>query len=155
MKKFNFRLQKIMNIKNIQAKVISKDLSLAMAEQIKFEQMKTHMQSEKTKSFVTRQQLLSKASQSGNQTNIEMVNEIENFIIGQDIRIKMIDQRIEEQKSKVEKIRQSLIEKDREQKMLEKVKQLQFESWTKEVDLFEAKETDDLILMRRAKQVNK
>lgn len=144
-----------MNIKNIQAKVISKDLSLAMAEQIKFEQMKTHMQSEKTKSFVTRQQLLSKASQSGNQTNIEMVNEIENFIIGQDIRIKMIDQRIEEQKSKVEKIRQSLIEKDREQKMLEKVKQLQFESWTKEVDLFEAKETDDLILMRRAKQVNK
>lgn len=141
--KFRFRLEKLLHLKKLEAQGIKKNLAEALLEEKKNADFLDHLQSDRSKSFGFRNQVISDKSQSS-----ELANYTEDFIRGQDIRIERQKKAVQVYKQKVENIRNLLIEKDKELKILERLKEIKHEEYVKYQSAEEIKELDDMTSSR-------
>lgn len=131
--KFKFRLQKILNLKIIEVGQKQRDLAECLSQLKKSEKVLIDLQSQKTNSFVIRSQDLS------------LVSIMDEFLKGQNIKIEKQKNIIKQDQDRVEKARKSLIDKDQEVKILEKMFELKMNEFKEKEKLNEQNETQEWV----------
>jgi flagellar protein FliJ len=141
--KFKFNLEKILthrkNIENLAQKDFGEAQHLLNIEIEKINKMIRDVQDAQAE----RQQVTSTGGQvSGN------LQQVHDFLIGQEIRINRQKETIKRHQSLVEEKRQILLNASKEYKIIEKLKEKRFHSFKQEANYREQVRADDLATMR-------
>jgi flagellar protein FliJ len=128
--KYKFRLEKLLNYRQIQLKTIQKELALSYQGLWLEEKNLDSLYETKNQSFI-----FSKTVSMGSWSD--------EFRYLQDIRIERQKELVKQAYTQVEKVRNLLIEKDRELKMLEKIKEKKQEEFFYEMEKKDQNEQDD------------
>lgn len=146
MKKFHFSLDKVLKHRQLQADLAQKDFIEAQRaydiEVMNLQDMITFKENALTQRRETVSQTQSWSAQ------VEQINQ---FLIGQDVRIKNQNERLSELKKVVESKREILQEALSAAKIIEKLRETKKEEFLKEVAAAEQQEMDELSVMRFAK----
>lgn len=143
MKKFKFSLEKVLMHRQINVDLAQKDFSDAVAER-NLEQNKLNgMIDLKNRSLNERTQMV---QQTMNWTLA--VEQINSFLLGQDLRIKNQTLRLKKTENIVESKREILRQSVSEVKILEKLKEKQQQAYLVEVAKAEQDELDELSVLR-------
>lgn len=141
--KFKFNLEKVLKHRNILSDLAQRDfleaLSILNNEIKKLESMKQM----KTDSLKQRSETV-----QGSQTWAASVEQINQFLTGQDLRIKIQNQRLHEMEKGVEDLREILRKSMIEVKIIEKLKEKKFEEFKANENRKEQNEMDELSVLR-------
>lgn len=141
--KFKFNLEKVLKHRNILSDLAQRDfleaLSILNNEIKKLESMKQM----KTDSLKQRSETV-----QGSQTWAASVEQINQFLTGQDLRIKIQNQRLHEMEKGVEDLREILRKAMIEVKIIEKLKEKKFEEFKANENRKEQNEMDELSVLR-------
>lgn len=141
--KFNFSLQKVLDHRHIKMDLARKDYLEAQAFQVEEQKKLDEMIEIKTRSIAQRASLAS--SSTGWQ---ESVNQINNFLIGQDLRIANQNERLLKIEKVVESRREILKDALIEVKIMERLKEKKKADFLQDVRQKEAKELDEITSTR-------
>lgn len=128
--KHQFRLQKVLDLYLTDRKLIQRDLALQYQYLKEQEKKLEDLYKQKSASYAV----------CDNQTISQVSEEFRKL---QDIRIEAQKKRVDQAYGQVENVRIRLIEKDRELKMIEKLKNKKSQEFYSEVDRLEQIEMDD------------
>jgi len=149
-KKFKFSLDKVLLQREIQVDLAQKEFAEAGRifdqEEKKLEEMK----SQKEAAFLQRQEIV-----QGSTSWTSSVEQINNFLQGQDLRIKKQNERLLEAIKVVESRREILQQAQTEAKMIERLRENKKRAYFKEVSLKEQQEIDELTVIRFGRVDNK
>jgi flagellar FliJ protein len=143
MKKFKFSLEKVLIHRQINVDLAQKDFSDAVTERNLEQKKLNDMIDLKNKSLDERTQMV---QQTVNWTLA--VEQINSFILGQDLRIKNQTLRLKKFENIVESKREILRQSVSEVKILEKLKEKQQQAYLVEVAKAEQDELDELSVLR-------
>ena len=143
MKKFKFSLEKVLIHRQINVDLAQKDFSDAVTERNLEQKKLNDMIYLKNKSLEERTQIV---QQTVNWTLA--VEQINSFILGQDLRIKNQTLRLKKFENIVESKREILRQSVSEVKILEKLKEKQQQAYLVEVAKAEQDELDELSVLR-------
>ncbi len=139
MKKFNFRLQKLLDIRERKEREIQYELSKVMARQNQERQKQEELRS----SIAEEQRRFSEKLRKGKFSSHEAIM-FEKYV---DISLRAIEtaqKRIEAMEPEILEIRGRLVEASKQKKVVERLKERKFEEYTYEVNREIAKESDDI-----------
>lgn len=143
MKKFKFSLEKVLMHRQISVDLAQKDFSDAVAERNLEQNKLNDMIDLKNRSLNERTQMV---QQTMNWTlGVEQIN---SFLLGQDLRIKNQTLRLKKSENIVESKREILRQSVSEVKILEKLKEKQQQAYLAEVAKAEQDELDELSVLR-------
>ena len=149
MKKFKFSLDKVLVHRNIQVDLAKKEFmdaeNILDAEIKKLEDMKDRKQTALNQRTEAVQGSLSWANS---------VDQINNFLSGQDLRIKKQNERLLDCRKVVESRREILQEALTAAKMIERLREKKKVQYFREVSINEQKEIDELSVIRFSKMEN-
>jgi flagellar export protein FliJ len=131
--KFKFRLQKVLNLKQLEVGQKQRDLAVFLAQLRISEKKLMELQKQRTESFVIRAQ------------DISLVTVMDEFLKGQDLRIENQKKQIKQDQHTVEQARKALIDKDQEVKILDKMHEIKKIEHQKSEDLKEQNETQEWV----------
>ncbi|MES2802995.1 MAG: flagellar export protein FliJ [Bdellovibrionota bacterium] len=137
--KFKFSLQKVLDHRHIKMDLARKDYLEAQAYLVVEQKMLEEMYDVKTRSLAQRSSLV--GGSSGWQ---EQVNQINSFLIGQDLRIANQNERLLKIEKVVESRREILKDSLIEVKIMERLKEKKKADYLQDVSLKEAKELDEI-----------
>jgi flagellar FliJ protein len=141
--KFKFSLDRVMKHRKTLEDIAQRDFQLALADLKKEENQLEFLIQEKNKCYDI---VFKKQSQGGNQG--EALSQIDAFMKGQDIRIARQRKKIEECNSKVEEMREILLEKAKEYKIISELHDRKKAIFIKEFNKKESRKLDDQNIMR-------
>ena len=146
MKKFNFSLDKVLKHRRMQADLAQKDfLEAQRNHDFEVEQLEQMIATKEA----AKQQRVDVVQQT--QSWSATVDQINQYLTGQDVRIQNQDQRLLELKKVVEAKRQILQEALTAAKIIEKLRETKKAEFFQEVAKAEQQETDEMSVMRFAK----
>lgn len=138
MKKFQFKLQKLLDIREAREKEVKNELAALLniqnAERMKQEEYRRKMAGEREK-FTAK-------LKSGKFSYAESLM-FERFIEFANMVIKAAQDRIDSMEGEISRVRMKLVEASREKKVVERLKERQWEEYQYEVNREIAKENDD------------
>jgi len=146
MKKFSFSLDKVLNHRRIQVDLAKKDFIEAQATYDDAEAHLTEMIATKEAAIVQRREMVQQTDNWA--ASVEQINV---YLIGQDVRIKNQNERLIELKKVVEAKRQILQEALTAAKIIEKLREAKKAEFMKEVANSEQQEMDEMSVLRFAK----
>jgi flagellar FliJ protein len=141
--KFRFALDRVLKHRKTVEDLAQRDFQLALAELHAEEDCLLFLENEKRKYY---QISFEKQSQGGIQSSI--LGQISDFIRGQDKRIEFQKEKIKTCSAKVEELRQILLEKAKEYKIIKELKEKKRQSFVREKKQKEASLLDDQNTMR-------
>lgn len=144
--KFNFKLEKVLRHRKQQEDLAQRDF---MESQAKLHHEEKVLESLIEQAHLAREKAFQE--QTASQVNPESLKQIQEFIKGQDHRIERQKIRIKEQETLVEKYREILRQKAVEYKMIESLKNKQYEEFRKQANKDEQKKIDDIVVMRASR----
>ncbi len=139
MKKFSFRLQKLLDIRERKEREIQYELSRVMAVQNRERQKQEDLRS----GIEAEQRRFSEKLRQGKFTAREAMM-FEKYV---DVSLRAIDtaqKKIEAMEPGIREIRQRLVEASKQKKVVERLKERKFEEYTYETNREIAKENDDI-----------
>ncbi len=95
---------------------------------------------------------ISRLQFSQEQNKLSSIRTNEEFIKGQEVRIKLERQKARELMREVEIKQEALIGKAKDRKVIDRLKEKRFEVFKKEIKVQEQKETDEMVTLRAAKR---
>lgn len=141
--KFKFSLEKLLNQRNIQVNLDRRQFIEKQNEYNLENDKLNDMLATKNRVIADR---LSQVSQSNHwQNDVEQMNQ---FLIGHDVRIARQNKRLKEIEKEVELFRQILLKSLTEARMVEKLKEKKKDIFIKEALATEQKELDEIVSMR-------
>lgn len=143
MKKFKFKLEKVLMQKNIAADIAQKDFGEAMAARNMEEQKLHEMIDLKNRTLEDRSKIVESRTDWASD-----VNQINEFLQGQDLRIKNQHLRLQRAENLVESRREILRQKVSEVKILEKLREKQKLQYEADVARMEQAEVDEVAVLR-------
>jgi flagellar export protein FliJ len=143
MKKFKFRLEKVLMQRQIVCDLAQRSLAEAQAQLNAEVDELNSMMNVKNASLEQRTKSVESTTDWANS-----VNQINQFLIGQDLRIKSQNLRIKESENLVESRREILRHAVSEVKILERLEEKEKQNFMKEVLRFEQAEMDELTVIR-------
>lgn len=143
MKKFKFSLDKVLMQKEIKVELAQKDFAEAVAAMDEVGQKLQHMIAQKDSAFKQRHETVQGSTSWGN-----AVDQINVFLVGQDLRIKQQHERLSESKKVVESRREILQQALTEAKMIERLREKKKEEYFQEAALKEQQEVDEISVLR-------
>jgi flagellar FliJ protein len=143
MKKFKFTLEKVKTQRQIIADLAQREFVDALAEQEVEIKKLNEMIAVKERSLADRASRIQTTSDWVNQ-----VDQINKFLIGQDLRIKKQNLRLQECENLVESRREILRQSVSEVKILERLEQKQKQAYMAEVAKVEQAEIDEIAVLR-------
>jgi flagellar protein FliJ len=149
MKKFKFRLEKVLMQRQIVADLAQRSLAEAQAVLQTETDARDEMVMIKERSLEERAKAVESTTDWANS-----VAQINLFLSGQDLRIKRQNQRITEVENLVEARREILRHAVSEVKILEKLEEKSKQSFMKELNKAEQAETDELTVLRFSRNEN-
>jgi flagellar FliJ protein len=150
MKKFKFGLDKVKTQRQIVADLAQREFVSAVAEQDAEIKKLNDMIAVKERSLADRAKLIQTSSEWVNQ-----VDQINKFLIGQDLRIKKQNLRLQECENLVESRREILRQSVSEVKILERLEQKQKQLYMAEVAKIEQAEMDEIAVLRFSRNENR
>jgi flagellar protein FliJ len=142
-KKFKFSLEKVLRHRSLQVELAQKDFLEAQAVQSnEIQKLNTLIQT-KDESLQMRSDLVQTS-----QTWVSSVEQINQFLTGQDLRINQQNQRLLEIEKLVEEKREILRHALTEVKIIEKLREKKLEAHVKSEDKKEQDELDELAVLR-------
>jgi len=140
MKKFSFNLEKVLDVKIMEEKLLQRDLILCEEElkaaELRQSELNTEMQSEFSKKSLLVQK----------NTNVPDIMLIHNYIQSLEKDSETNLENISLLERKHSKIREQLINKTKEKKSLEKLKEIKLEAYKKEVKKIEQDFMDEIAI---------
>lgn len=149
MKKFKFRLEKVMMQRQIVADMAQRSLAEAQAQLRAEIEVCDEMIAVKDRSLAERTSTVESTTDWANS-----VNQINQFLIGQDLRIKRQNERIKETENLVEARREILRHAVSEVKILERLEEKEKQSFIKELNKAEQAEADEITVLRFSRNEN-
>jgi flagellar protein FliJ len=143
MKKFKFTLEKVKTQRQIIADLAQREFVDALAEQEVEIKKLNEMIAVKERSLADRASMIQTTSDWVNQ-----VDQINKFLIGQDLRIKKQNLRLQECENLVESRREILRQSVSEVKILERLEQKQKQAYMAEIAKVEQAEMDEIAVLR-------
>jgi flagellar FliJ protein len=150
MKKFKFGLDKVKTQRQIVADLAQREFVAAVAEHDAEIKKLNEMIAVKERSLANRTALIQTSSDWVNQ-----VDQINKFLIGQDLRIKKQNLRLQESENLVESRREILRQSVSEVKILERLEQKQKQAYIAEVAKVEQAEMDEIAVLRFSRNENR
>jgi flagellar FliJ protein len=150
MKKFKFGLDKVKTQRQIVADLAQREFVSAVAEQDAEIKKLNDMIAVKERSLADRAKMIQTSSEWVNQ-----VDQINKFLIGQDLRIKKQNLRLQECENLVESRREILRQSVSEVKILERLEQKQKQLYMAEVAKIEQAEMDEIAVLRFSRNENR
>ncbi len=148
MKKFNFRLQKLLNLED----------QREQQEKMKLQSLTNKLRGqEKILGFLKDSLLKNQTDLAGNRsesTNAQQLMLLHNYIVGLNERIEYQTKMINEAGAEVENCRNDLIEIQKDRKILEKIKEKDKEEYTLFIRKNEIKQFDDIFTGRQFAKEN-
>jgi flagellar FliJ protein len=149
MKKFKFKLEKVLMQRQIVADLAQRSFAEAQ-EQLQSEiTVRDELVAVKERSLADRSKSVETTTDWAN--SVEQINL---FLSGQDLRIKRQNQRISEAENLVESRREILRHAVSEVKILERLEEKEKQSFMKELNKAEQAETDELSVLRFSRNEN-
>lgn len=136
--KFKFNLEKVKKHREQMENQAQRDFQLAssaMNEQIEILNQMRIEQSEAQKSRLDK-------------TSVPALTQVHDYLVGQALRIENQEKKIQEMEKRVEELRETLRQKAIETKILKELEQRKFRDFIEEVRKREARQVDDLNVMR-------
>ena len=149
MKKFKFRLEKVLMQRQIVADLAQRSLAEAQAQLQSEISARDEMIAVKERSLEERSKAVETTTDWAN--SVEQINL---FVAGQDLRIKRQNQRISETENLVEARREILRHAVSEVKILERLEAKEKQSFMKELSKAEQAEADELSVLRFSRNEN-
>lgn len=149
MKKFKFRLEKVLMQRQIVADLAQRGLAEAQEQLRSEEAARDEMIAVKERSLAERTTAVESTTDWANS-----VNQINQFLIGQDVRIKRQNERIKETENLVEARREILRHAVSEVKILERLEEKEKQGFMKELNKAEQAEADELTVLRFSRNEN-
>lgn len=147
MKKFSFSLQKVLEHRQLVKTLAQGDLQVELHQLFILEQELSQLQNRLSESFP---EIYAQQSQGGSLA--ASLSSMYEFQTGQALRIEKQKEKIEIQKNKVEERRLILQQRSQEFKIIEKLKERKRAEHSAEVSIEEAKDIEDLTVMRFLKR---
>ena len=147
MKKFSFSLQKVLEHRQLVKTLAQGDLQVELHQLFILEQELSQLQNRLSESFP---EIYAQQSQGGSLA--ASLSSMYEFQTGQALRIEKQKEKIEIQKNKVEERRLILQQRSQEFKIIEKLKERKRAEHSAEVSAEEAKDIEDLTVMRFLKR---
>jgi len=138
MKKFSFSLEKALDVKIIEEKVLQKELSIFLNDLYKAEDVEKNIETEIECEFHKKELLTHRIVSSSE------VMTIHNYIQSLEKELLQIQQSIIKIKEEIEKIRMKLLEKSKEKKTLEKLREMKMDAYKKEIKKLEQEFIDEI-----------
>ncbi len=149
MKKFKFSLEKVLRQREINAELAQKEFVEAQAElNIQIQKLDAMIEI-KNQSIDRRAHLINTSSDWANS-----VDQLNQFLTGQDVRISKQNERIKEAENLVESRREILRQAVSEVKILERLEEKQRKAYMAEVAKQEQSEIDELTVLRFSRNGN-
>ncbi|MCC2679247.1 MAG: flagellar basal body formation protein fliJ [Pseudobdellovibrio sp.] len=149
MKKFKFRLEKVLMQRQIVADLAQRSLAEAQMQLNAEIDVRDEMVSVKERSLEERAKSVESTTDWANS-----VAQINQFLTGQDVRIKRQNERIKETENLVEARREILRHAVSEVKILERLEEKEKQSFMKELNKAEQAEADELTVLRFSRNEN-
>ena len=149
MKKFKFSLEKVLRQREINAELAQKEFAEAQAELNAQIQKLNDMIELKQQTLDNRTKLIETSTDWANS-----VNQLNQFLSGQDVRISKQNERIKEAENLVESRREILRQAVSEVKILERLEEKQRKAYMAEVAKHEQAEIDELTVLRFSRNGN-
>jgi len=146
-KKFSFSLQKVLEHRQLVKTLAQGDLQVELHQLFILEQELSQLQNRLSESFP---EIYAQQSQGGSLA--ASLSSMYEFQTGQALRIEKQKEKIEIQKNKVEERRLILQQRSQEFKIIEKLKERKRAEHSAEVSAEEAKDIEDLTVMRFLKR---
>ncbi len=147
MKKFSFSLQKVLEHRHLVKTLAQGDLQVELHQLFILEKELSQLQNRLSESFP---EIYAQQSQGGSLA--ASLSSMYEFQTGQALRIEKQKEKIEIQKNKVEERRLILQQRSQEFKIIEKLKERKRAEHSAEVSIEEAKDIEDLTVMRFLKR---
>jgi flagellar protein FliJ len=138
MKKFRFKLQKLLDLRQAQEKVVKNEL----AKLIHIQNIEKNRQNELRQRISEEKTALRKRMQDESFSYKEIFV-YERFKDASFKAINIAERKIQEMEPEIQRVREKLVEASRERKVVEKLKEREFEEYMYEVNRELAKENDD------------
>lgn len=149
MKKFKFRLEKVLMQRQIVADLAQRSLAEAQMQLQSEVDVRDEMVAVKERSLQERSKSVESTTDWAN--SVEQINQ---FLAGQDVRIKRQNERIKETENLVEARREILRHAVSEVKILERLEEKAKQSFMKELNKAEQAEADELSVLRFSRNEN-
>jgi len=149
MKKFKFRLEKVLMQRQIVADLAQRSLAEAQMQLNAETDVRDEMVAVKERSLQERAKAVESTTDWANS-----VSQINQFLTGQDVRIKRQNERIKETENLVEARREILRHAVSEVKILERLEEKEKQSFMKELNKAEQAEADELTVLRFSRNEN-
>ena len=147
--KFKFSLEKVLRHRHIQVDLAQRDFAEAQNKLNDEIAVLENMHQLKSNSLAQRAELV-----QSSQTWTLAVDQINQFLLGQDLRIKKQNQRLPEFEKVVEEMREILRKASIDAKIIEKLKEKKFEDFKLEQNRKEQSEMDELTVLRFSRNEN-
>lgn len=139
MKKFKFRLQKLLDLRAAQEKAIKNEL----AELVHIQNIERNKQFEYRQKMATRKKILRERLEKKTASYDDILTH-ERFTDSADKAIKIAEQKIQEMEPAIQEVRERLIEASKERKIVEKLKEKKYEEYLYNINREINKENDDM-----------
>jgi flagellar FliJ protein len=139
MKKFTFRLQKLLDIKTAQERKIQHELSVEIGKQNVLKEKQQML-----RAGVERQKELNHKLMSEKKSTIDSLKQYHRYSTYADVVIKNSQKEIDAMQPAIDEIRSRLSEAVKERRSIEKLKDRKFEQWKYQVKREEEKELDEI-----------
>lgn len=149
MKKFKFKLEKVLMQRQIVVDLAQRSFAEANAQLQSEVDVRDEMIAVKERSLEDRAKAVGTTTDWAN--SVEQIN---SFLTGQDLRIKRQNERIKETENLVEARREILRHAVSEVKILERLEEKQKQSFMKELNKAEQAEADELTVLRFSRNEN-
>lgn len=143
MKKFKFSLEKVLKQRQIKLELAQKDFAESVAERNAENDILNDMINLKKRSLEERATMI-----QDNKNWANTVEQINFFVMGQDLRIKNQTLRLQKSENLVESKREILRQRVSEVKILERLKEKQEKAYLSEIARIEQLELDELSVIR-------
>ena len=141
--KFKFPLQKVLEHRKVSESVAQKDFQEAMDILNQAVGSLQEMQFKKKEAHRLTEVYISKGGAAG-----PALSQANDFIKGQELRIRQQEEKVKEAEKLVEEKREILRQAAREYKIMERVRETKFEEFKHNLDLQEQKEMDEQSILR-------
>lgn len=143
MAKFRFPMENVIKVRKVAEELAQRDLQMAQAYLNSEIELLENMKRQKTEAFQQRH-----AFESEGGTKVPHLTQVQDFLVGQDIRIDRQQRKIQEIETQVEALREILRQKAIELKMIERLKEKRLDEFRLEEKRKDVKRVDDLTMAR-------
>ncbi len=139
MKKFRFRLQKLLNLREAQEKAVKNEL----AELVHIQNIEKTRQNE-LRQRISEEKKTLRAKMQDKAFSYKEISIYERFKDATYKAINIAERKIQDMEPGIQRVRQKLVEASRERKVVEKLKERKFEEYMYELNREITKENDDM-----------